>query len=121
MVRPAGGAGAAPRCNTPHGSARFPWSLWALLAAWAVSAIWSSGGGIANFEAETYLPFHLSKVPLAKRVFDSRTLDHGTYEARELSYVIDALDCHFIARSARLGFPHFLSLSHFLCMLATPL
>jgi hypothetical protein len=111
----------SPVFEASHHSARFPWYLWAALAAWATLAVWAAGGGTADIEIETYLPYHLSKAPIAKQIFNSRILDQGMYQARELSYALDALDCRFIAWSARLGLPHFLSLVYFLCMLSTAL
>jgi hypothetical protein len=55
------------------------------------------------------------------RIFDSATLETGMYQARELSYAADALDCHFIALSAHLGLPHFLSLIHYVGAVITAL
>jgi hypothetical protein len=121
LLHPVEKSSASPVFAIPNRSARFPWYLWAALAAWATLAVWTSGGGTADIEIETYLPYHLSKAPLAKQIYNSRILDQGMFQARELSYALDALDCRFITWSARLGFPHFLSLVYFLCMLATAL
>ena len=82
---------------------------------WAVCSVWSSDGGALHYEAQMYLPYHLSGRPLLSRIFDSKVLDQGMYQARELSYVADAVDCRFIALSTRLGFPHFLSLTYYVC------
>ena len=41
------------------------------------------------------------------------------YQARELSYFLDFIDCKFIEFSIENGFPHFLSLTHYLFSIAT--
>jgi hypothetical protein len=84
---------------------------------WAIASIWSAEGGALHYEAQLYLPYHLSGTPLVQRLFDSKILDQGMYQARELSYAADAVDCHFIALSARLGVPHFLSLTYYVCVI----
>lgn len=68
-----------------------------------------------------YLPYHLSGAPLLQRLFNSRILDQGMYQARELSYLFDALDCRFIALSTRLGVPHFLSFTYYVSVVAIAL
>jgi hypothetical protein len=78
-----------------------------------LSAIYHQGG-ILHPELELRLPYYLSNRPLLNKVFDSRSVvDSGLYRARELSYFLDYIDCQFIALSVRLGFPHFLSLVHY--------
>lgn len=88
---------------------------------WAAASIWSADGGGLHFEAQTYLPYHLSGAPLVQRLFNSRILDQGMYQARELSYLFDALDCRFIALSTRFGVPHFLSLTYYVSAIAIAL
>ncbi|HEV2198354.1 MAG TPA: hypothetical protein VGR73_00925 [Bryobacteraceae bacterium] len=92
-----------------------------LVLLWTAASVWTAHGGQAHPEISIYLPYHLSDVPLIKRVFDSKVLNGGDYQARELSYAVDALDCHFIAWSARHGFPHFLSLTNYICTIAIAL
>ena len=112
---------AAPAPDARGAPAPFPWYLWAVLPIWAAAAIWSAHGGVAQVELEQYLPYHLSNAPFAAQLYNSRVLDQGMYQARELSYALDAIDCRFIAWSVRLGFPHFLSIVYFSCTLATAL
>lgn len=97
------------------------WHILCLALVWAAASIGSADGGGLHFEAEMYLPYHLSGAPLAQRLFNSRILDQGMYQARELSYLFDALDCHFIALSTRLGVPHFLSLTYYISAVAIAL
>jgi len=70
-------------------------------------------GGILQPELEIRLPYYLSNRPLLSKLFDSREVELGLYRARELSYFLDYIDSQFIAWSIRLGFPHFLSLVHY--------
>ena len=78
-----------------------------------LSAIYHRGG-ILHPELELRLPYYLSNRPLLSKLFDSRgVIDSGLYRARELSYLLDFLDSQFIALGIRLGFPHFLSLVHY--------
>jgi len=71
-------------------------------------------GGIVHPEACRYMMYHLSGPSLIHRVYDSKTLEGDiTYQARELSYVLDSVDSGFIDLSIRLGMPHFLSLTHY--------
>jgi hypothetical protein len=109
--------GAAGSRQTGGTGSRFPWYFWTILGAWGIAAIWQSGGGGLNVELEQYLPYHLSNAPFFNKIYDSRTLEVGhQYVCRELSYAIDEMDCRFLAWSVHQGFPHFLSLSYFLCV-----
>jgi hypothetical protein len=78
-----------------------------------VASIWVGQGGLLHPESVNFLAAHLSDRPMWSLIFDSRVLDNGTYQARELSYLLDRIDCFFIAYSTALGFPHFLSLIHY--------
>ena len=78
----------------------------------ALSALYHHGG-ILHPELEVRLPYYLSNKPLLSKLFDSRIIELGLYRARELSYFLDYIDSQFIALSVRLGFPHFLSLVHY--------
>jgi Flp pilus assembly protein TadD len=46
-------------------------------------------------------------------MFDSKVLDDSFYRAREISYFLDFIDFKFIEFSIENGFPHFLSLTHY--------
>lgn len=70
-------------------------------------------GGYVNPEAETFIPHYLANAPLMGILFDPAHNDWGSYQARELSYVFDWIDCRFLVFSAAAGFPHFLSLTHY--------
>jgi hypothetical protein len=108
--------GAAGSRQTGGTVSRFPWYLWAILGAWGIAAIWQSGGGGLSQELEQYLPYHLSNTPFFNKIYDSKVLDANLYVCRELSYAIDEVDCRFLAWSVHHGFPHFLSISYFLCI-----
>ena len=96
--------------------AKTAWLGGMLLLAWGLVL---SRGGMLHPEAESFLPHYLepSRSP-ASLVLDPAANDFGMYQARELSYLIDWLDCRFMAFCAKHGTPHFLSLSHFVFALA---
>jgi len=70
-------------------------------------------GGFLHPESTIYLPYYLSERSLLNKLYDSNILDQG-FQARELSYFFDFIDSKFIALSVSLGYPHFLSLTHYL-------
>lgn len=79
-----------------------------------LTSLFFSRGGMLHPEAYTFIPHYLTtEGSLARIVFDPAHTDFGMYQARELSYFIDWIDCQFMAWSAVKGYPHFLSLSHF--------
>lgn len=96
-----------------------PWPVPLLVAGIMVicSLAWS-GGGVLQPELQVRLPYYLSSRPLLNKLFDSDTLDFGMYQARELSYFFDYIDCNFIAWCVRLGHPHFLSLTYYVFLTA---
>lgn len=78
-----------------------------------------SRGGMLHPEAFSFLPGYLDESrSLARRIFDPATNDFGMYQARELSYFFDWIDCRFIAFCTTSGTPHFLSLSHYFFSMA---
>jgi len=85
----------------------------------ALASIISMNGGTLNEETSRRLIFHLSDKPFLNKMFDSRVLDDGFYRARELSYFFDFFDFKFIEFSIENGFPHFLSLTHYLLSIVT--
>jgi hypothetical protein len=85
-----------------------------LLTAAALGAsIALSRGGFIHPEAEVFIPHYLQSKPLPQIIFDPNHTDWGLYQARELSYLFDWLDCRVLAVSAACGLPHFLSLTHY--------
>lgn len=90
-------------------------TLGAVLAVLAsvASSLLALKGGFINPEAETFLPHYLRPIPVYQKIFAPEQTDWGLYQARELSYFFDWLDCRFIAFSCSLGVPHFLSLTHY--------
>ena len=65
-------------------------------------------------ECLQYYPFHLSNRPLLNKLYDPNVLESGWYEARELSYLTDHVDCRFIDFCIRHGVAHFSSCIFFL-------
>lgn len=57
---------------------------------------------------------YLSGQPLLSKLYNSNILDNGLFQARELSYFFDFIDCRFIIWCAVHGCYHFLSLTHYL-------
>lgn len=84
----------------------------------ALISVVNHNGGDLNAEMYLRLPFYLSDTPLLNKLFDSRILEQDMYQARELSYFLDFLDSKFIELSIENGFPHFLSLTHYLFSIA---
>ena len=76
------------------------------------SVCWQHGGVLAP-EIEDRLPYYLSDGSLPGKLYDSDYLERGMYQARELSYFFDFIDCKFIALSIALGVPHFFSLTQY--------
>jgi hypothetical protein len=75
--------------------------------------------GCVSAEIDDRLPHYLSPDKgLLARIFDVNHTDPYTIRTRELSYLFDFLDCSFIAYSFNRGFPHFLSLTYFLSVIA---
>ncbi len=75
--------------------------------------------GMLHPEDYHFLPSHLSERPWLVRVLDVNGADWGLYQGRELSYVFDNLDCQVIAWGVDHGWPHFLSITHYMFMAAT--
>ncbi len=84
----------------------------------ALISILNHHGGILHPEMIVRVPFYLSETPLLSKIFDSDILELGYFRARELSFVLDYIDCKFIELSILYGFPHFLSVTHYLFSIA---
>ena len=73
------------------------WLVAAGIALIAVAGmIFVRGGAIHPESYHTYLPHYLGDAPFLQKIFDVNVTDAGNYQARELSYVFDWIDCHFI-------------------------
>src|SRR5512133_1849240 len=72
----------------------------------------TSGRGMLHPEAEAMLVNYTDGRPFGQKVLDNNYTDWGTFQARELSYVVDYFDYNFVAASIRHGTVHFLSLSN---------
>jgi len=70
-------------------------------------------GGFLHIELNEYIPFYLSDSPLLNKLYDSKVTEQGLFRARELSYLVDFFDYKFFELSVKLGYPHFLSLFHY--------
>ena len=93
-----------------------PVCLLVLCAAWlgfAFVSIVLCGAGFLHPESYSFLPHYLSGAPLLDLIYDNRITDWGNYQARELGFIFDWLDCQFIAWSVQRGHPHFFSATHY--------
>lgn len=80
-------------------------------------SIYCHHGGVLHYEAERRIPFYLSDAPVLVKLYDSDYIEGGLYQARELSYFFDYLDAKFIALCVAAGYPHFLSLTHYVFLI----
>ena len=87
--------------------------LWVVtgLAVFAISIVFNAYG-LLHFELFHYIPYHLGPGPALKKIFDNRILDTGTYEGRELSYLMDHFDVLLVALSVKWNCPMFISTTH---------
>lgn len=110
-----------PPCHPS--TARRIW-LAALVVFWigcvAVSLL-ICGDGFLHPETYSFLPHYLSDRPPLLLIFDNQITDWNNYQARELSFLFDWLDAHFIAASCHRGLVHFFSASHYLLLLVAGL
>lgn len=81
--------------------------VWLAFAAGSLGYCWR--GGYAHPEIYVFLPHYLSCRPLLEKLYDCRKTDHDFYQSRELSYLMDWIDCRFIDSCVRHGHPHFMS------------
>ena len=70
-------------------------------------------------ESCCFIMHYNSSRPLLELIFDPNRTDWNFYQARELSYFVDALDARFIAWCVGKKFAHFLSLSSILFFVLT--
>lgn len=85
--------------------------IWLLFTVGSIGAI---HGGVLHPECRRFMPHYLSERPLLNKVFDSDVNDWRNYQARELSYFFDLIDCYFIDLGVRCGVPHLISLTYYL-------
>jgi hypothetical protein len=71
------------------------------------------GAGFIHPESYSFLPHYLSGRPFLELIFDNRATEWGNYQARELAFVFDWFDAHFIQWCVQHGHPHFFSFSHY--------
>ena len=102
----------APRAQNARGNHSLLFALLVSMVMMICSVVWQHGG-VLYPEVESRLPYYLSHGSLLSKLYDSDYLDMGMYQARELSYFFDYIDCKFIACCVALGHPHFLSLTQY--------
>jgi hypothetical protein len=72
-------------------------------------------GGFANLETYIYIPAHLTpKAGVLSNIFDAKVHDSWGFQNRSLSFYVDYLDVQALGWFLEQGYPHFLSLFHFL-------
>jgi hypothetical protein len=97
-----------------------PVFLLALLVAWigfVAASVALCGAGFIHPESYSFLTHYLYDEPFLKLIYNNRITEWGNYQARELAFVFDWLDCQFIAWSVRHGHPHFFSATHYTFLL----
>jgi hypothetical protein len=77
-------------------------------------SLFVGGRGMLHKEMDVRLPAHISGKPLLQIIFDNQSMNIGSWEARQLSFLFDILDGKFVEFSIYHGFPHFRSLTHYL-------
>lgn len=75
--------------------------LLALAMPAAAAAFWQ--GGLVESEATRFVRQYTDGRGLFRQVFDPRANDFGAYQARELSYLVDALDARLLEAALRRG------------------
>jgi hypothetical protein len=71
--------------------------VWLLPVALIVHAVTFWGPGLADREGQSFILNYLADRPMDAAVFDPALNDWGTYQARELSYLVDYLDAQVFA------------------------
>jgi hypothetical protein len=85
-----------------------------VVAVWVLSVVLSvflMEGGILHPEIRERLPVHLSRTSLVRIIFNSHM--DTIPRPRQVSFLVDIIDAHFLRACAHAGFPHFLSFSHY--------
>jgi hypothetical protein len=66
--------------------------IWLLVGAATLAPFWYWSGGLIEIEALQFVQQYLDGRGLLQKIFDPYANDLGTYQARELSYLLDYLD-----------------------------
>lgn len=82
--------------------------VWILAVALAV---WVMEGSVLHPESRNRLPLYVRKASLFSIVFDAG--QDMLPRPRQVSFVFDVVDAHFVRFCAQRGFPHFLSVTHY--------
>ncbi len=112
-------------CNAAGWSMKLQWTasriwLFTLIALTPLALRFVMGDyGYATPESCCFIMHYNSGKPLLELIFDPNRTDWNLYQARELSYFIDALDAKFIAWCIEKKIAHFLSLSSILFFILT--
>ena len=97
------------------------WCVGTFLAALLMVAGFAAAecGGFVHTESTAFLRvYNDTSRPLLNIIYDPLLTDWNAYQAREFSYLVDALDARFIYACARAGMAHFYSLSAIVILLA---
>ncbi|HRR40225.1 MAG TPA: hypothetical protein P5244_03215 [Syntrophales bacterium] len=96
-----------------------PYHFYFLMVIYVLASFVFQNGGIIHPEISTRMPVYLSGRPLLETIFDPNVMEiQGKYRPRQLSYFFDFLDAKFIEWCIVNGWPHFLSLTHYIgCLL----
>ena len=84
-----------------------------------VLRVWCGDSPSTHPEGNCFLIHYNSGVNPVKLIFDPLRTDWASFQARELSYLVDYLDAKFIVFSIRQHHAHFYSLSALLLLLAS--
>ena len=76
------------------------------------------GGGYAHYEGQFFLVNYLDGRDFFQHVFSAHHNEWDCYQGRELSFLFGWIDAQVIRFSARLGFAHLYSLTHYAGLLA---
>src|SRR4029078_8785809 len=96
--------------NTPS-TAVFPWPLLFLVLT-ALGAVMLRGG-YAHYEGQFFLVNYLDARDLFSKIFSAHFNEWDCYQGRELSFLFGWIDAGFSRYSARLGWIHLFSVTHF--------
>lgn len=76
-----------------------------------VLAIWLLEGSVFHPEMRVRIPLYLRRASLYSIIFDAA--QDSIPRPRQVSFIFDVLDAYFVRACAHRGFPHFLSLTHY--------
>jgi len=75
-------------------------------------------GGYAHYEGQFFLVNYLDARDLFSKIFSAHFNEWDCYQGRELSFLFGWIDAGFIRYSARLGWIHLFSVTHFVGLFA---